>query len=151
MSMIVERAYIVHDQNVCTACGICELMCSLYHEDLYSPSLSRSRINRQPFTADHEYYVCQQCQSPECYEACPLKDSAIYIDTATGIVYINEDECTGCGECVNACPFDPPRITISVKNNTAFKCDLCKGREDGPICIEYCPFQAIKLESVDER
>jgi len=149
--MIEIRKQIIHDQKVCTACGICELMCSLYNEDLYSPSLSRSHIIRQPFTVDHEYYVCQQCQSPECYEACPLKDSAICIDTSTGIVYINEDECNGCGECVSACSFDPSRISISVKNNVALKCDLCKGREDGPICIEYCPFQAIKFESQDER
>jgi carbon-monoxide dehydrogenase iron sulfur subunit len=95
--------------------------------------------------------MCRQCSSPGCYFACPLKDKAICIDGTTGTTYIDEDECTGCGICIDACPFDPPRIKINAEKNIAFKCDLCKGRESGPICVEYCPFQALKFVSKDKR
>jgi carbon-monoxide dehydrogenase iron sulfur subunit len=80
-----------------------------------------------------------------------LKDKAIRIDRTTGTTYIDEVECTGCGICVDACPFDPPRIKINAEKNVAFKCDLCKGRESGPICVEYCPFQALKFVPNDKR
>jgi Fe-S-cluster-containing hydrogenase component 2 len=80
-----------------------------------------------------------------------LKDKALCIDGTIGTTYINEDECTGCGICVGACPFDPPRIKINTEKNVAFKCDLCKGRESGPICVEYCPFQALKIVSKNKR
>jgi Fe-S-cluster-containing hydrogenase component 2 len=75
----------------------------------------------------------------------------MHIDQTTGTAYVEENECTGCGMCVNACPFDPPRIKINEEKNVAFKCNLCKGREGGPICVEYCPFQALKIASKDER
>ena len=142
MAIVKENTKIIHDQSVCTACGICELMCSIFHEDVYSPSLSRSRIIRQPFTADHEYYVCQQCQSPNCYEACPLKDSALCIDSAIGIVYINEDECTGCGECKRICPKRAIALideTASVNYQECIRCYCCH---------EICPVNAIKLMNI---
>ena len=141
---------LLHAQKVCAGCGVCEVICSLYHEGALGSALARSRIVRNPFTAEHIHTTCQQCFSPSCYFACPLKDKAMCIDQTTGTAYVDEDECTGCGICVGACPFDPPRIKINKDKNVAFKCDLCRGREGGPICVEYCPFQALKI-SKDER
>jgi Fe-S-cluster-containing hydrogenase component 2 len=36
-------------------------------------------------------------------------------------------------------------------DNKAYKCDLCMGREAGPICVEYCPVDALALIPVEER
>jgi Fe-S-cluster-containing hydrogenase component 2 len=143
MQEVPKSAMLVHDPNVCAGCGVCAVMCSLYHEGVLGPALARPHIVRQPFTAKHEHNTCQQCSSPSCYFACPLKDKALCIDKTTSTAYIDERECTGCGICVGACPFDPPRVKISAEKNVAFKCDLCRGREGGPICVEYCPFQAL--------
>ena len=151
MLKVPKSAVLAHDPNVCAGCGVCEVMCSLYHEGVLGPALARSHIVRQPFTAKHGHNTCQQCSSPSCYFACPLKDKAIRIDRTTGTTYIDEVECTGCGICIDACPFDPPRIKINAEKNVAFKCDLCKGRESGPICVEYCPFQALKFVPKDKR
>jgi Fe-S-cluster-containing hydrogenase component 2 len=76
-----------------------------------------------------------------------MKDKAMRIDLTTGTVYVDEDECTGCGMCVDSCPFDPPGIKINMQKNVASKCDLCRGRESGPICVEYCPQQALRIVS----
>ena len=79
-------------------------------------------------TAEFTFYVCQQCANPGCYNACPRKDKALCIDEETGITYINAEECDGCGECIEGCPFTPPRIKLHPEKEIAFKCDLCRGR-----------------------
>jgi len=140
---------IVHSTEACTGCGLCELMCSLYHEGEQGQALSRCILTGDRLTAEFTFNVCQQCSSPECYDACPFQDSALCIDTETGIKYINAEECTGCGLCMDACPFDPPGIKIHPKKNIAFMCDLCRSREEGPVCIEYCNFDALTLEKKD--
>ena len=137
---------IVHDPEACTGCGPCELMCSLYHEGEQGPALSRCELAGDRLAAEFKLNVCLQCASPLCYDACPVKNHALCVDPVTGIKYINADACTGCGACVDACPFDPPRVKMHPRKNIAFMCDLCRGRDDGPICIEYCNFDALKLD-----
>jgi Fe-S-cluster-containing hydrogenase component 2 len=136
-------AVIGHDPQSCAGCGVCGLMCSLYHEGEQGPSLSRAEIVRDPFTATFTFNVCQQCRSPSCYFACPLKDSALCIDETTGVKYVNADKCDGCGKCVKACPLEPPRIKLHTEKKSAFNCDLCRGRDNGPICVEYCGMNAL--------
>jgi carbon-monoxide dehydrogenase iron sulfur subunit len=140
---VLKSGKIVHNSDLCTACGVCELICSLYHDGIIGPPLARINILRDAFTAQHRHIICQQCHDPGCYNACPLQDQALCIDGATGVIYIDEDECTGCKMCIDACPFDPPGIKFNTEKNVAFKCDLCKGIEGGPMCVEYCPFQAL--------
>jgi Fe-S-cluster-containing dehydrogenase component len=86
------------------------------------------------------------CDDHPCYEKCPKKDKAMLIDDS-GIVYINEDECIGCGLCVKACPYGPPRINMvkskDKKQRKAKKCDLCRNRPEGPACVEWCPVRCI--------
>jgi Fe-S-cluster-containing hydrogenase component 2 len=94
---------------------------------------------------------CKQCNHPECYYACPLKDVALCIDSVTGARYINRDECIGCGKCIEACPFEVTRINFDVEKDIVIKCDLCKGRAGGPVCVEICDRQALTLETREEK
>lgn len=134
------------DESACSSCGTCELVCATVHEGDASPSLRRIWMDRFPFEARYIALTCQQCDYPECYFACPLKDEALCIDSATGARYINGDNCTGCKLCIEACPFDPPRINFDTDRNIAVKCDLCKDRANGPACVEFCTTQCITLE-----
>ena len=142
---------ILHDPQVCTGCGLCDLMCSLCHEGEQGQALSRAELVGDRLTAEFTFNVCRQCPSPSCYDACPFKDKALCIDEVTGVKYINAEECDGCGECIEACPFDPPRIKLHPEKNVAFMCDLCRGRADGPICVEYCSFNALTYAGKEER
>lgn len=92
---------------------------------------------------------CQQCSEPECYFACPLKDYAFFIDEKTGVRYIDTEKCNGCGICVTACPFEESRINLAKVNGrtVAIKCDLCKDRPEGPVCVEVCDRQALTFVS----
>ena len=144
-------AVIVHDPNVCAGCGVCGLMCAFYHEKEYGPALSRNELVRDPFTAEYAFHVCQQCTSPDCYFACPKKDVALCVDKKTGVKYVNTAECVGCGSCSKACRFTPPRANLRSVKNVSFKCDLCRDRAEGPICVEYCTMQALRKVSGKER
>jgi protein NrfC len=138
---------LVHDPARCAGCGTCVMMCSLYHEGEVGPVLSRSGIVRDPFSYDFTFNVCQQCSYPLCYVACPLKDRARLIDDVTGIVYVNEDACIGCGRCVDACRFDPPRTVLHPEKRVALSCDRCMDRDEGPICAAYCTMDALTCMS----
>jgi len=141
---------IAHSDETCTGCGQCELMCSLYHEGEQGPALSRCEVVGDRLGYEFEFYVCQQCSSPECYEACPNQDEALCIDESIGSTYINPDECDGCEACIDACIYTPSRIKLHQRKQTSFTCDLCRGRAEGPICIEYCNFKAITLAQKEE-
>ncbi len=146
--LMAERpvaARIEHDPSLCAGCGVCGLMCSLYHEKETVVALSRSELVRDPFEAAYSINVCRQCLSPSCYQSCPQKDSALCIDPITGIKYVDAVKCKGCGKCTRGCPLKPARIKLNPDKKVAFKCDLCRGREKGPICAEYCGQHALTV------
>lgn len=143
--------FISFDAKMCTGCGTCELMCSLYHQGVGGPALARVRVERDPFNADFSIHSCAHCKEPGCYAACPLQDKALCICEETGARFINEEECTGCAECIDACPFEPSHIKLNEERQVAFKCDLCRGRESGPICVEYCPVGILTFIPASER
>jgi len=89
----------------CTGCGSCELICSLYHDGVNSPSLSRIRVVRDVLSGENSIQVCAQCQGPECMQACPV-EKAMVVDEKSGARLIVEEECIGCGNCFRACPFN---------------------------------------------
>jgi len=55
-------------------------------------------------------------------------------------VVVDKDKCTGCGECVSACPLE----AISMKDDKAeVDPDTCGGCG---ACIDVCPVGALTLE-----
>ncbi len=139
---------LLHDAARCVGCGTCAMMCALYREGDVGPALSRSDIVRDPFSYDFLFNVCQQCIFPDCYFACPLRDRARRIDGRRGVVYVDEDKCIGCGRCITACRFEPPRTTMHPEKRVALNCDRCMERDEGPICVEYCPMDALSCSSM---
>jgi ferredoxin-type protein NapG len=57
----------------------------------------------------------QYCQS--CITNCPFDGNAIFLNQECQ-PQINEDECRGCGICVQVCPASPEAITIRPVNPT---------------------------------
>jgi len=139
------------DRNICLTCRECEVACSLYHEEECNPALSRIRIDFDDFVPGFpEIRVCKQCDWPACAYACAaiLEEPAIRIDQVTGARFIDQGRCIQCGACVRACPLTPERQVIFHKTENRkrvyfFKCDLCKDRAEGPVCVEVCPSGAL--------
>ncbi|MBX0328616.1 cyclic nucleotide-binding domain-containing protein [Oscillochloris sp. ZM17-4] len=119
--------------------------------------------------------ACRQCSvGPECVEACP-EDA--FARTEDGILIIT-DACTGCGDCVTACPYhavdsvpqDAQQLPSGplwdllrqarsqiqrrkhiplTQTQRADKCDLCHGHAD-QACVSACPTGALRLVPVEE-
>lgn len=134
------------EESVCVGCNACEIVCGLVHEGEAGQMLRRIFLDRDTINLeDHKVLSCQQCADHPCYEACPKKDEALCIDLDSGIVYVDESECIGCKKCIKACPYEIKRINFDSVTKKAKKCDLCRDREEGPACIEYCQVQCLAL------
>jgi Fe-S-cluster-containing hydrogenase component 2 len=134
--------------SLCAGCTSCEIVCSLLHDGVVGHGYNRIFLKRSEPDMMHTIYACMHCEDHPCYEKCPKKGAAMLLDE-NGIVSINEGECIGCGLCVKACSFTPPRINMVKSKDKAKrkakKCDLCRTRPEGPACIEWCPVRCIGM------
>jgi len=156
--IVLKSGYIKWNADECAACSRCVTACAAYHTGFATPLLSGIKwVDKQEFYGFEPRMpvFCNQCTSPECYFACPLKDQAMCIDEATGARYINHEYCIGCGTCYNACPFEIKRIntdsTAPIAERKSYKCDLCKDRPEGPVCVEVCDRDALTFVSSEGR
>jgi Fe-S-cluster-containing dehydrogenase component len=53
-------------------------------------------------------------------------------DERTGAIVVDDDACTLCHECVEACSYGAINISL---DGEVLKCDLCGGE---PACVEFC-------------
>jgi Fe-S-cluster-containing hydrogenase component 2 len=137
---------------MCSGCQACEIVCALTHDGANSPQYNRVFFQQGPLkTMIHTVLSCQHCEEHPCYEACPNKDEAMCLDE-NGIAYIVEEFCVGCGLCRRDCAFDPPRINLVKSKDRskrkAKKCDLCRAREEGPACVQWCVSRCLGMSDV---
>ncbi|MBU3948705.1 MAG: 4Fe-4S dicluster domain-containing protein [Proteobacteria bacterium] len=131
-------------ESVCQDCRSCEMYCAAVHDAACGLELNRIWESRDPFRGEYFAYSCKQCIAPSCVAACP--EDAMYIDEKTGARCIDEEKCNGCAACIKACPVEPPRINYNSVKKKAVKCDLCKDRPDGPVCVQMCPTMCLTLK-----
>ena len=136
----VGEAPLQVDQDRCRDCQACTLACSLAHEGGCAPSLARLAVRKDMARYEFRIVVCQHCAQPACLEACP--SGALSVDSR-GIVVMDEEVCVGCGACAEACPYDA--IRHHEVSGRYLKCDLCAGREEGPLCVAVCPVGALTM------
>ena len=111
-------------------------MCSFKHEGLFSPARARIHIVKDDEAGVEIPVVCRQCIKPSCLTAC--LEEAISQDPASGVVSVDDTKCSGCGDCMEACPYGA--IALHPDTGIAVKCDLCGGN---PECVVHCPFGAV--------
>lgn len=87
------------------------------------------------------------CTQAGCVSVCPT--GALY-HHEMGFVAYDKGLCSGCGYCLEACPFDVPRrsggnLTVWGKMD---KCTFCQDRVTNglePACVKSCPPGALKF------
>jgi anaerobic selenocysteine-containing dehydrogenase/Fe-S-cluster-containing hydrogenase component 2 len=143
----MSRLALMIDLERCIGCKSCEVACKQEHG--LGPGEFRNKViwlgDPERPALDFLTVSCQHCDRPACLRACPVNPKAITKDPATGIVRVDEDRCTGCGECVIACPYGA--MGYDAVDHHAVKCDLCTDRrangETTTACASVCPGHAI--------
>jgi formate dehydrogenase iron-sulfur subunit len=169
--MIAQRMGMLLDVSKCMACRGCQVACKQWNQleaekteftGTYQnpPRLSgktwtlitfQERDGKRADGAPEWLFrkeQCHHCGEAACLQVCPT--GAIQ-RSPQGIVYINQDICTGCKYCVETCPFDIPHPDHH--NGTARKCWMCMDRvENGlaPACATACPTGAVMFGTREE-
>jgi formate dehydrogenase iron-sulfur subunit len=162
------------DTSICIGCKACEVACKEWNQlpgnapkflDSYDNTGKLDeqnwrhvqfldRVPDAPVTQGNGHAwlmmsdVCKHCQQASCMEVCPT--DAI-IRTEFGTVFIQQDVCNGCRDCISACPFGV--IGFNEKTGTVHKCTFCYDRlQSGktPACAQACPTQSIMFGPLAE-
>lgn len=151
------------DLDECTGCNLCIIACK--DEHVGNPQLPWTReqpdtghfwMNVKPFERGQVPKVkitylpllCQHCDNAPCMKVCP--EDAI-AKGENGLVIINQEKCTGCGLCQEACPYDV--IYMNEELNVAQKCTGCAHLVEigeTPRCADICPRDAIYFGDEDD-
>ena len=162
---------ILYDATKCTACRGCQAACKQWNEleaeetkntgsyenpaDLSWRTWLKMRFNEVESDGDLAWLftrrACMHCTEAGCVKVCPTK-AVFHHDL--GFVAYDKDKCTGCGYCVEACPFDVPRLDGSRLTGKAKmnKCIFCIDRVTSglePACVKTCPPGALDFGERD--
>jgi len=125
-----KKVWVARDHLKCSGCRKCEIACSLFHENRIWPEASRIRVFMLVPGAEFPHF-CAQCEDYPCVKSCP--QDALSINRKTEAVLVDEQKCTACGACIEACPGRVPHLHPVKK--TILICDLCDGN---PQCAKVC-------------
>ncbi len=114
---------------------MCEVACGDFHFGAISPALSRIRVAKLEEIGIDVAVTCVGCAEKLCLE-CPVEALTV---GASGQICLDGELCTGCEECVSACPIG----AIGYYDDVPLFCDLCGG---APACIEVCPTRALVFD-----
>ena len=133
----MKKLYI--DYEICNKCPECVVKCSyVMHPENNGITSLRELVSFM--------FVCRRCEDYPCVNACPngaLKRQDNIIKRAKFL-------CISCKSCAIACPFGtilPEFIPYLVSS-----CDFCLNRlrEEKPVCVDSCPYNAIKFLDEEE-
>jgi tetrathionate reductase subunit B len=159
------KAFVI-DITKCAGCYCCQLACKDEHcgNDWTpyakpQPKMGQfwGKINEHvrgqvpQVKISYVFVPCQHCKDAPCEKACPV--GAIYTRD-DGLVIIDPKQCSGCRNCVDACPYGA--IFYNEALNLAQKCTGCAHLLDRgwpikePRCVDACPHSAIKFGEESE-
>ncbi len=96
--------------------------------------------------------VCKHCVNAPCLDVCP---TGAIMRTEFDSVYIQQNVCNGCRDCVSACPFGVIHMggPENEGKGIAKKCTLCYDRMQhslAPACAQACPTASIQFGPIEE-
>jgi len=161
----MTRKIFVVDIKKCNGCHACQVACKDEHVGNDWTPIAKAQPETGQFWMKLEQrvrgtvpkvkvayrpHLCMHCDEAPCVEACPV-EGVIY-KRQDGLVIIDPVTCTGCRNCLEACPY---RVIYFNENlNIAQKCTGCAHLlDDGwkePRCADACPTGVIRFLDEDE-
>ena len=86
--------YLFAERQNCTGCRACEYACTMYHEGVVRPALSRVHVIKYKGIVDVPV-ICHHCDDAPCIESCPTDPKAIQKDSKTGGIKLDPELCLG--------------------------------------------------------
>ncbi len=146
------------DVTKCVNCWWCYAACKEYNElpettkpDLTQPPALSSNVwttlhpvmNSGKWTSRKK--ACNHCTDAACVEVCPTGALSY---NEMGFVQYDKEKCSGCGYCVEFCPFGVPQMETNTITGVAImdKCTFCPDRVtngEPPACAAACTTGAI--------
>lgn len=165
---MTEKA-ILYDATACIGCRACQLACKQWNEnsvdkmdkcgdypnqaDITANTWLKIMFNETDSYGEEKLFfsrrACMHCSDAACVEVCPTGALSRH---ELGFVTYNKDICSGCGYCVEFCPFEVPRSTRNTITGIAKmdKCTLCTSpgfdriaESHEPACVQSCPTDAL--------
>lgn len=140
----------VIDQERCIGCEACTIACKIENNTIdywIKVETQGGAVKDTPggsfpnLTMDFLPKLCNHCENPPCVDSC--SEGALQ-KRDDGIVFLDQELCTGCQSCLTACPYNI--IIFDDETNLAGKCNFCVHRVDQgfePFCVICCEGQAI--------
>jgi anaerobic dimethyl sulfoxide reductase subunit B len=137
------------DGNRCVGCWNCVIACKSVNNlqaGIQWIRLTESWEGDYPeVTRKFLITPCLHCENPPCLAAC--LPGAIFKRSEDGIIVVDRDKCTGCRECLTACPYSVPQFG---PDSIMQRCDFCLSAGTAPACAASCPAEALKSGPLNE-
>jgi Fe-S-cluster-containing dehydrogenase component len=142
------------EENFCWGCKTCEVACKQENQAADGVKLiavweDGPKIVDGKLDVTSRVSVCRHCDEPPCADVCPAEAITKRPD---GIVVLDAEACTGCGACLEACPYQA--IAFDQEKGIVQKCNLCHHRVDQgllPACADnVCPAHCILFGDANE-
>lgn len=172
------RWAMVFDLRRCIGCRGCTVACKAEYDvplGAWNTVVNEEVVGKYPNTQKPFLPIrCNHCEGnkedkvPPCVKSCPeypkerqkfktpdgktirYRDGATY-KRPDGLILIKNEYCTGCGKCIEACPYGARAFNKRIKSgkdstkNGITKCSSCQHRIDkgvAPACVNICQGRA---------
>lgn len=140
---------ILLDMTRCMACEACVVACKTGNqlpEGRQYITFAQHEIGTFPdVRISVDNHRCFHCADAACVDVCPT--GALF--KQDGFTRLDRDACSGCGYCVQACPYDVPVMS----DGRSSKCDACASTVAAggtPWCVQTCPGGALLYGERDD-
>jgi len=145
---MADTAFLL-DLGRCIGCQACVVACKTGNElgsgQQFIQLIEQTRGTFPDLEGGFKNHRCFHCIDAACVAVCPT--GALFKEGA--MTRLNRADCSGCGYCVESCPFGVPTIFEGLSS----KCDGCSDtvRAGGePWCVITCPSRALAWGERDD-